>query len=74
LKVSLSDKKAVGAFLQGESFEGRVLVSTGKELRATWGNKPLVAHWKDGKVIQCVSEDKGVKRALEIMDSLGIKG
>ena len=45
MKIALQDKKVLGAFLKRSSFEGRVLVTDGDELRGTWGDRPLVAKW-----------------------------
>lgn len=68
MKIALMDKKAVGAFLNRESFEGRVLISSGSELKATWGTKPLIAKWGTEGIIKATSEDKGVKKALELLE------
>lgn len=71
MKVALQDKKAMGAFLAHQAYEGRVLISNGSELRATWGAKPLVARWDSDKVVLAPSEDKGVRRAQELLLGLG---
>ena len=53
MKIALSDKKVLGAFLKRSSFEGRVLTTDGDELRGTWGDQPLIAKWdKKDKLIQ----------------------
>tara|TARA_B100000927_G_C16382095_1_gene435819 strand:- start:469 stop:690 length:222 start_codon:yes stop_codon:yes gene_type:complete len=64
LKISLQDKKAVGAFLDKKSYDGRVLVSDGGRLTAKWGSLPLIAKWdKKGKLVIISSEDRGVRKA-----------
>ncbi len=71
MKISLSDKKVLGAFLKRSSFEGRVLITDGDELRGTWGDKPLIAKWdKKDKLIQIPSGDKGVKKAQVALSTL----
>jgi len=71
VKIALQDKKVLGAFLKRSSFEGRVLVTDGDELRGTWGERPLVAKWdKKDKLIQIPSSDKGVRKAQTALNSL----
>ena len=71
MKITLQDKKVLGAFLKQQSFEGRVLVSNGQELKGAWGNHPLIAKWdKKGKLIQIPSDDKGVRKAQEALSRL----
>lgn len=70
MKIALQDKKAIGAFLKHERYEGRVLISTGGELRATWGEKPLVARWEGGSVLSPPSDDKGVRKAQELLSQI----
>ena len=54
--------------MQKKSFEGRVLVSDGQELRATWGGGTLIAKWdKKGKLVKIPSEDRGVKKTQDLM-------
>ena len=63
MKITLLDKKAIGNFLDKKPFTGRVLVSNGLELRASWGKKPLIAKWnKKSEMIYIPSEDKGVRK------------
>lgn len=71
MKITLLDKKTLGAFLEKSPFEGRVLRSDGLELRGSWGKKPLIAKWdKKGKLVQIPSDDKGVRKAQEALNSL----
>lgn len=71
MKIALSDKKVLGAFLKRSSFEGRVLTTDGEELRGIWGSSPLIAKWdKKGKLIQIQSSDKGVRKAQSALSSL----
>jgi len=70
MKIALMDKKAVSAFVSRQTFEGRVLVSTGTELRASWGSKPIIAKWISDKIVRETSEDKGVKKALELLSEV----
>ena len=72
MKIALADKKVLGAFLKKSSFEGRVLTTDGKELRGTWGNQPLIAKWdnKKDKLIQIQSNDKGVRKAQNALETL----
>ena len=59
MKIALSDKKVLGAFLKRSPFEGRVLTTDGDVLRGTWGDQPLIAKWdKKDKLIQIPSGDK----------------
>jgi len=67
LKIALQDKKAVSAFMNQEAYEGRVLISSGKELRGSWGSKPLIARWDSGMIIHAPTSDKGVRRAQELL-------
>jgi hypothetical protein len=68
LKIALQDKKAVGAFLNREPYEGRVLTSDGDALTAKWGKLPLVAKWdKRGKLVLIPTEDRGVKKAQDLI-------
>ena len=68
MKIALQDKRAVGAFLKKSSFDGRVLTSDGLCLTAKWGKKPLVAKWdKKGKLVIIPSEDRGVKKAQNLV-------
>lgn len=63
------DKKAISAFLEKKSFEGRVIFSLGTELRASWGKKPLIAKWdKKDKMIFIPTEDNGVKRVQDFIE------
>ncbi len=72
MKITLSDRKAVGAFLKKADFQGRVVYSESSELRATWGKKPLIAKWdKKGKLVIIPSDDRGVK---QVQGLLIIKG
>lgn len=69
MKITLLDKKAVSAFLEKKSFEGRVIFSLGTELRASWGKKPLIAKWdKKDKMILIPTEDKGVRRVQDFIE------
>ena len=71
MKISLSDKKVLGAFLKRSSFEGRVLTTDGDELRGTWADRPLIAKWdKKDKLIQIPSNDKGVRKAQTALSTL----
>lgn len=71
MKIALSDKKVLGAFLNRSSFKGRVLATNGDELRGTWGDQPLIAKWdKKNKLIQIQSSDKGVRKAQTALSSL----
>ena len=71
MKIALSDKKVLGAFLKRSSFEGRVLTTDGDELRGTWGDRPLIAKWdKKDKLIQIPSSDKGVRKAQSALSTL----
>lgn len=71
MKIVLSDKKVLGAFLKRSSFEGRVLTTDGNELRGTWGDQPLIAKWdKKDKLIQIQSCDKGVRKAQTALETL----
>lgn len=66
MKIALQDKKAIGAFLNKDPYEGRVLISDGIILYASWGKKPPVAKWdKKGQLVLIPSEDKGVRKAQE---------
>lgn len=68
MKIALQDKKAVGAFLRKSSFDGRVLTSDGESLVAKWGKQPLVAKWdKKGKLVIIPTEDRGVKKAQNLV-------
>lgn len=74
MKIALQDKKAVGAFLEKSSFDGRVLTSDGICLTAKWGGEPLVAKWdKKGKLIIIPSEDRGVKKAQSLVLDLYLR-
>lgn len=71
MKIALSDKKVLGAFLKRSSFEGRILTTDGEELRGTWGDQPLIAKWdKKDKLIQIPSNDKGVRKAQTALSTL----
>lgn len=71
MKIALSDKKVLGAFLKRSSFEGRILTTDGEELRGTWGGQPLIAKWdKKDKLIQIPSNDKGVRKAQTALSTL----
>jgi hypothetical protein len=71
VKITLSDKKVLGAFLKRSSFEWRVLTIDGDELRGTWGDRPLIAKWdKKDKLIQIPSADKGVRKAQTALSTL----
>ena len=71
MKIALSDKKVLGAFLKRTSLEGRILRSDGTELRGAWGENPLIAKWdKKDKLIRIPSSDKGVKKVQSALDSL----
>lgn len=67
MKIALQDKKAVSAFMNQEAYEGRVLISSGGELRGTWGSRPLIARWEGGMIKQAPTSDKGVRRAQELL-------
>ena len=68
MKITLQDKKAVGAFLNHSDFKGRVVFSEGSELRATWGSQPLIAKWdKKGKLVVIPSSDRGVQRVQTLL-------
>lgn len=68
MKITLLDRKAIGAFLEKKNFDGRVIFSQGSELRASWGKKPLIAKWdKRDKLILIPSEDKGVRKVQDFM-------
>jgi hypothetical protein len=71
VKISLSDKKVLSAFLNHISLDGRVLITDGSVLRGTWGVKPLIAKWdKKDKLIQIPSGDKGVRKAQTALSLL----
>lgn len=71
MKIALSDKKVLGAFLNRQSFDGRVLTTDGDELKGTWGDQPLIAKWdKKDKLIQIPSNDKGVRKAQTALSTL----
>ncbi len=71
MKIALQDKKAVGAFLDKKSYDGRVLVSDGESLTAKWGSLPLVAKWdKKGKLVIIPSEDRGVRKAQDLISEI----
>lgn len=71
MKITLSDKKTLGAFLNRSSFEGRVLITDGDELKGTWGDQPLIAKWdKNNKLVQIPSNDKGVRKAQTALGTL----
>ena len=71
MKIALSDKKVLGAFLKKLPLEGRILQSDGTELRGSWGDNPLIAKWdKKDKLIRIQSSDKGVKKVQVALDSL----
>lgn len=68
MKITLLDKKTIGAFLDKKAFEGRVLTTDGQELRASWGGGKLVAKWdKKGKLVKIPSDDKGAKRVQSLL-------
>ena len=69
MKITLSDKKTIGAFLNKEEFKGRVLLSLGHELRGTWANNPIIAKWdKKEKLIIIPSDDRGVRKIQSFMN------
>ena len=69
MKVALDDKKAVSAFLDKKPYEGVKIFSSGGELRAVWGDKPLISKWdRKGKLIQIPSRDKGVRKVQELVE------
>ena len=71
MKIALSDKKVLGAFLKRSSHDGRVLSTDGNELRGTWGDRPLIAKWdKKDKIIQIQSSDKGVRKVQATLSTL----
>lgn len=71
MKIALQDKKAISAFLNKDSYEGRVLISDGITLYASWGRKPPVAKWdKKGKLVIIPTEDKGVRKAQEALSQM----
>jgi len=71
LKIALQDKKAVGAFLDKKSYDGRVLVSDGECLTAKWGKLPLIAKWdKRGKLVIIPSDDRGVRKAQDLISEI----
>lgn len=71
MKITLQDKKVLGAFLKHQMFEGRILISDGDTLKGSWGDQPLIAKWdKKGKLIQIPSDDKGVRKAQEALSRL----
>ena len=58
----------MGAFLRKSSFDGRVLASDGESLVVKWGKKPLVAKWdKKGKLVIIPTDDRGVKKAQDLV-------
>lgn len=65
MKVALQDKKAISALKERKPYEGRVLISTGDILRATWGDKPIIAYWEGGLLKKTESNDKGVRKVQE---------
>lgn len=69
MKIALADKKTINAFLEKKRQKGRILISSGLELRATWGDKPLVAKWdKKDKLVIIPSEDRGVKKIQSFIE------
>jgi len=71
LKITLSDKKTIGAFLKKVPFDGRGLTTDGTELRASWGGGKLVAKWdKKGKLVRIPSDDKGAKRVQALLPEI----
>ena len=72
MKITLSDKKVIQAFLDKKDLVGRVLISEGGILKAIWSKPIIVAKWtKKGDLFLIPTTDRGVltvQRALTISD------
>ena len=67
MKISLQDKKAVGAFLDKKSYDGRVLVSDGGRLTAKWGSLPLIAKWDKKESLSLSPQKIGVSERHKVL-------